>query len=214
MKPMFPSKSTSAALMLIVFAGSWINPLWPAEQALHGSLTLVAFCLLWWIEQKYPFSKKDFFLIALFLSTHSIAARWLYSNTPYDAWCQSLFGFSVSRLFGWSRNNFDRLVHFMYGACVTPAFVSLFTVRYRQNPKNGFYFAIIAVMVTSLWYEWFEWLIAMTLPANAAEAYIGQQGDIWDSHKDMLLASLGSFVWAGKYLVNRKGQNRSGNTPN
>jgi putative membrane protein len=197
---MIPSKPVSTALILIIFIGSWIKPIWPLEQALHSSLTIVAFYLLWHLEHKHPLPKRDFFLIALFLSVHSIAARWLYSNIPYDNWCQSLFGFSINRLFGWNRNNFDRLVHFLYGLCFTPAIVSIFTDRFKQNLKTGFYVAIIAVMVTGLWYEWFEWFIAITLTPTMAEAYNGQQGDIWDSHKDMLIASVGSAVWALVYL--------------
>jgi putative membrane protein len=211
---MTPSKSVSTALMLIAFIGSWISPIWPMEQALHSSLTIVAFYVLWRLERTYPLPKKDFFLIALFLSIHSIAARWLYSNIPYDNWCQSLFGFSLNRLFGWSRNNFDRLVHFMYGLCFTPAIVSIFTTRYKQDYKTGFYVAIIAVMVTGLWYEWLEWFIAITLSPTMAEAYNGQQGDVWDPHKDMFIASLGSSVWAWIYLRTqpKNGQSETAST--
>ena len=48
-------------------------------------------------------------------------------------------------------------------------------------------------MLTSLWYEWFEWLAAITLAAEMAEAYNGQQRDMWDAHKDILLATIGSL---------------------
>ena len=54
--------------------------------------------------------------------------------------------------------------------------------------------AVMAVMCTSLVYEWAEWGIALMLSPDAAEAYNGQQGDVWDAQKDMALASLGALI--------------------
>lgn len=45
-------------------------------------------------------------------------------------------------------------------------------------------------------YEWLEWGIALTMSPEAAESYNGQQGDVWDAHADMLLATVGALlVW-------------------
>lgn len=49
-------------------------------------------------------------------------------------------------------------------------------------------------MSTSLVYEWIEWALAMTMSPEQAEAYNGQQGDMWDAHKDMFLAFLGGII--------------------
>lgn len=56
-------------------------------------------------------------------------------------------------------------------------------------------------MATSLFYEWIEWLIAIGLSPEEAENYNGQQGDIWDAHKDMLLATLGAMITGGICLM-------------
>ncbi len=60
------------------------------------------------------------------------------------------------------------------------------------------------VMATSLFYEWIEWLIAIGLSPEEAENYNGQQGDIWDAHKDMLLATLGAMITGGLLYFNQK----------
>lgn len=198
---MYPSQIASTVLMLAVFIATWLYPIWPAEQALHSSLTLVAFVLLWRYTRRNEMSKRDYFLIVIFICAHSIAARWLYSNVPYDHWLQSTLGISLKQHLGWTRNNFDRLVHFLYGFCFTPAVVAYVVKRYQQSRKFGFYVAITAVMVTSLWYEWFEWLIAISLSSQDAESYNGQQGDMWDAHKDMLMATIGSLVWIKYYVT-------------
>ena len=195
----FPSSRASVVGMLLVIAATWFKPLYPAEQALHGSLTVVALALMWRYSVRLQVSDRDLFFMALFLSVHSIAARWLYSYIPYDAWGNSLFGFSINAHMGWTRSYFDRLVHFLFGVCFTPGIASYALRRYGVTPKHAFYLAIGAIMVTSLWYEWFELAIAMILSGKDAEAYNGQQGDMWDAHKDMLMATLGSLTWLGVY---------------
>ncbi len=196
---MFPSKRFTIAAMLLVIAASWIKPLYPAEQALHSSLTAIALLLMWRYTTRLQLSDRDVFCIALFLAIHSIAARWLYSYLPYNAWGESLFGVSINASMGWTRNHADRLVHFMFGVCFTPAIASYALRRYAMTPRGAFYVAICGIMISSLWYEWFELAIAMTLSGEDAEAYNGQQGDMWDAHKDMLLATLGSLCWIGFY---------------
>ena len=47
---------------------------------------------------------------------------------------------------------------------------------------------------TSALYELAEWSIALCLAPDAAEAYNGQQGDMWDAHKDMTLALFGAVL--------------------
>lgn len=192
---LIPSKRVSTVIMAVVFAASWWQPPWPAEQALHSSLTVAAWILLWFAVGRYGMRDSEYFLIALLLAVHCVAARWLYSNVPYEEWLKSSLGVSLHAVFGWKRNNFDRLVHFLYGFCFTPAIVSLAAKKYSLDARRSFFLAITVVMVTSLWYEWFEWLVAVTLGADRAEAYNGQQGDMWDSHKDILLATVGSLVW-------------------
>ncbi|MBB5020373.1 putative membrane protein [Chitinivorax tropicus] len=189
-----PNKKTSVLLMAAVFVLTWIMPKWPVEQALHSSLTVVGFFLLWRYVAKYDMDDLDFLLIALFISVHSIAARWLYSNVPYERWLVDCCGISLNHLFASDRNHFDRLVHFLYGFCFMVPIMSHVIKQRQSNQRVAFYVGLSAIMITSLWYEWFEWLIAVLLSPADAESYNGQQGDIWDAHKDMLLATLGGLL--------------------
>jgi putative membrane protein len=198
-----PSKRHSTGLTGLVILATWIYPIWPYEQALHNSLTFMGAGCLWWYLQKNTLTNHHFFLICLFLMAHSIAARWLYSYVPYDQWATQLWGTSFSEMFGWQRNHTDRVIHFLYGFCLTPAIVQHFTQRYQLPIQTGLKLAIGMIMVNSLCYEWFEWGVAMTLSPEDTEAYNGQQGDMWDAHKDMLCATLGSVMWWFKYQGNK-----------
>lgn len=161
-------------------AVTWINPPWPAEQGLHSSLTAVALVALMLLRKRLDTAQWAWAL--LFLALHTIAARWIYSFVPYDDWTDAVFGFKLSEAFSWERNHFDRLVHFAYGVCLTAVL--------RQKWLRS----LEIVLATSAAYELLEWAIAMTLAPEVAEAYNGQQGDMWDAHADMALAALGALV--------------------
>jgi putative membrane protein len=170
------------AVFAVVLAATWLNSPWPVEQAMHTSLTVVALGALWWLHRRVPLPTRVWVWTLVFLTLHTIAARWLYSFVPYDDWTDALSGFRLSDVFGWQRNHFDRLVHFAYGLCLTMA-LRLTVPR-----------ALELVLATSALYELLEWGIAMTLAPDMAEAYNGQQGDVWDPHMDMFLALLGAVV--------------------
>ena len=186
-------KRIALALTLAVFAASWINPPWPLEQALHSSLTVVGLVWLWRHDRRWPMQPAQFMLICAFISVHCIAARWLYSYVPYDQWMQWLTGWSPQQAFGWQRNHADRLIHLLFGICLAPATLTYLRQRWPLSPRQGFVLTIMAIMCASLVYEWLEWAIALTLSPQAAESYNGQQGDLWDAHADMLLATVGAF---------------------
>lgn len=181
--------------VLAIFLATWIKPLWPLEQALHSSLTVIGLVALWWVDRRWRLGNGAFAAICGFIALHCIGARWLYSNIPYDQWAQTLFSWSPNAAFGWQRNHFDRLIHFLYGVCFTPALLQLSRHAWPAlRIGQAFTLAVMVVMCTSLAYEWLEWGIALTLSPEAAEAYNGQQGDIWDAHADMLLATIGALL--------------------
>lgn len=196
-RPFSMAKKLALAAVLAVFAASWIQPLWPLEQTLHSSLTVIGLVALWWVDRRWGLGNGAFAAICGFIAIHCIAARWLYSNVPYDAWLQAALHWSPNATFGWQRNHFDRLIHFLYGVCFTPALLQLARHAWPSlRIGQAFTLAVMVVMCSSLAYEWLEWGIALLLSPEAAEAYNGQQGDMWDAHADMLLATLGSLlVW-------------------
>nr|WP_295376814.1 DUF2238 domain-containing protein [Pseudoxanthomonas sp.] len=187
-------KRIAFASTLAIFALSWIAPRWPLEQALHSSLTVVGLIWLYAHDRRWPMRTSHFALICFFIALHCIGARWLYSNVPYDQWARALTGHTPGELFGWRRNHFDRLIHLLYGVCFTPAAWHWLRQRWPLAAGQGFAIAVMLIMCTSLLYEWLEWGIALALSPEAAESYNGQQGDIWDAHADMLLATLGALA--------------------
>ena len=85
-------KRIAFGMTIAIFAITWIAPIWPLEQALHSSLTVVG--LIWLVlhDRRWPMRNADFIAICGFIAVHCIAARWLYSNVPYDAWLRAATG--------------------------------------------------------------------------------------------------------------------------
>lgn len=179
------------AIMLL----SSIKAPWPEELLLQHSLTVI-FIVAWlFIQKKYQLSNTSTTLISIFLLLHIFGARWLYSNVPYDQWLNHCCNTNTEQLFGWTRNHYDRLVHLAYGLCFTLPLVEFFQ-RKGHNKTASWHLAILWIMASSLFYEWFEWGVSLTLSAADVEGYNGQQGDMWDAHKDMLLATIGAVLSA------------------
>jgi putative membrane protein len=86
------------------------------------------------------------------------------------------------------------MVHFSFGALfVRPAWE--ICVLYLSVPRRfAYYVAFEFVLAFSMLYELFEWGLSLLLAAQDADAYNGQQGDMWDAQKDMALALLGALI--------------------
>ena len=130
-----------------------------------------------------------------------MGAHYLYSYVPYNEWLIQLFSFDLNQSMGWSRNMYDRLVHLACGVLLYPVLLRLFHVWLPEaKPFTLFLLVVQFIMATSLIYEWLEWLIAIGLSPEDAENYNGQQGDVWDAHMDMLLATLGAASYSLLHL--------------
>ena len=183
------------SLLLIAIILASINPLEYASYGLHQIGTAIMLAFLYYCLKKIGLSFWSFALYIGFLLIHILGAHYLYSYVPYNKWTMSIFNVDLNQTMGWRRNMYDRLVHFAYGLLLYPFFLRLFQVWLPQLSAKALFILVVQfVMATSLVYEWIEWLIAIGLSPEEAENYNGQQGDIWDAHKDMWIATLGSII--------------------
>ncbi|WP_130802924.1 DUF2238 domain-containing protein [Acinetobacter ihumii] len=195
--------------ILIIFVEIVIASIQPLElesYLLHQVGTVLMLILLFVSFKKIGLDFQSFSLYLGFLFIHILAAHYLYSYVPYNEWIKTIFHVDLNQLFGWQRNMYDRLVHFSYGFLLYPFFYRCFQVWFPQSkPSTLFLLVLQFVMASSMAYELIEWLIAIGMSPEAAEKYNGQQGDIWDAHKDMLLATIGALIFGlGQLLLDKK----------
>jgi len=183
-----------AALFAVEWVFLAIHPLSRKDWALENFLVVgfgVALILTW---KRLVFSKISYTLIFLFLCLHEVGAHYTYAEVPYDHWSKVLAGKSFNELVGWHRNNFDRVAHFMYGLLLAYPIREVFLRVAEVRGFWGYFFPMEFTMATSMMYELVEWGAAVVFGGDLGAAYLGTQGDIWDAHKDMLLASIGALV--------------------
>ncbi|ENU07999.1 DUF2238 domain-containing protein [Acinetobacter calcoaceticus] len=189
-------------LIFIAILLSSIHPLEFEAYLLHQVGTVFMLVLLFIIFKKIGLDFLSFTLYLLFLLIHIIGAHYLYSYVPYNDWIQQVFHFNLDQYMGWSRNMYDRLVHLAYGVLLYPLIYRVFQVWLpTARPFTLFLLVIQFVMASSVFYELIEWAIAIGLSPEEAENYNGQQGDMWDAHKDMLLATIGAIIYGLAALI-------------
>ena len=161
---------------------------------LENILVVAALAGLVTSYRKFPLSRISYTLIFLFLAVHEIGSHYTYAEVPYDAWFTSLTGGSFNELVGWQRNNFDRVVHFSYGLLLAYPMREFYFRVANAEGFWGYFLPLDFVMASSMIYELIEWAVAEVFGGDLGMAYLGTQGDIWDAHKDMALASLGALI--------------------
>lgn len=195
MNPRHRLPVTLLATYAVVWVLCAINPLYPADWLLENVLVALFVPIIVWHYRKNPATTFAYIALFLFMCLHTLGSHYTYAEVPYDSWWQGLTGDTFNSLVGWERNNYDRVVHFGYGLLTTPIWVEI--LRRGVPGMRGFWAWLIPLtfmMSHSMLYELIEWLAAVQFGGELGQAYLGTQGDIWDAHWDMLLATIGSVV--------------------
>jgi putative membrane protein len=170
-------------LMVLLWSGihphdqfTWFLEVFPA---IIGIIIMVTY-------RRFRFSNLVYFLIAIHMIILMVGGHYTYAQVPLFNWIRDTFDLS--------RNHYDRLGHLAQG--FIPAMVSR-EILLRLSPLNKgklLNFIIICIcLAISASYELIEFLVAV-VTGTAAEAFLGTQGDIWDTQMDMFMALTGSIL--------------------
>lgn len=115
-----------------------------------------------------------------------VGGHYTYAEVPLGNWLRDALHLA--------RNHYDRLGHFLQG--FVPAMVAREVLIRVGAVKRGrwlsFMVFAVAMMITAL-YELFEFAVAV-MTGSAADAFLGTQGDPWDTQKDMLMCMIGALT--------------------
>lgn len=115
-----------------------------------------------------------------------IGGHYTYARVPLGFWIQEIFNFS--------RNHYDRLGHFAQGFIPAILAREILLRRSPLVPGKWLFFIVVSICLAfSAFYEFIEWWTAM-IEGEAAEAFLGTQGDPWDTQWDMFFALIGSIT--------------------
>lgn len=174
------------AIFLAALAVSYINPYDRFTWWLEAVPAIVAAALLTMTYARFRFSDLAYNLILVHALILIIGAHYTYAEVPAFNWLRDTFDLS--------RNHYDRVGHFAQG--FVPAIIAR-ELLLRTSPlqRGKWLFAIIVLCSVgiSAIYELIEWG-ASTTSGEAADAFLGTQGDVWDTQKDMALALVGAIT--------------------
>jgi len=155
----------------------------------------------WWLEnataltflavlaltyRRLPLSDLSYLLIFVYLSMHEWGAEYKYSDVPLGEWMKPWLHTT--------RNHYDRVMHFSYGLLLSYPMQEWFMRVVGVTSRWRYLLPVEMTLSFSACYEMLEAFAASVLTPERGEEFVGMQGDIWDSQKDMFMAGLGAIA--------------------
>lgn len=160
------------------------------------NVLVIGFVIWLFIEQKrFLFSNTSLVFIFLFLLCHIYGAQMAYTKNPLGAWVQNTWHLQ--------RNPYDRFVHFNFGFLMAYPIMDFLKNKYATPTKWLATITNMTILCLATIFELIEWGVAACTDSATGETYVATQGDVWDAHKDIILAAIGAFIIT-KLLVKRE----------
>lgn len=175
---------------LLAFLAVWANSLLGTTDIgnwlLENMLVFVALFFLVYNHRKHQMSDLSYLLLCVYLCLHVYGSKYTYAENPFGFWLKDALGFS--------RNHYDRIVHFCFGFLLAYPMRELFLRTFKFKRWVAWLLPIEITMSISALYELIEWAVADVFFQAQGDAYLGTQGDIWDAQKDIFFAFIGAIL--------------------
>jgi putative membrane protein len=173
-------------VLSLVFVWSAIRPHDYFTWFLEVLPVVIALPILIFTYKKFPLTHLVYGLILLHAIILMVGGHYTYAEVPVFNWLRDAFDLS--------RNYYDRVGHVAQG--FVPAIIAREILLRKNIVKQGawLFFIVCSICLSiSACYEFIEWWVAVG-SGTAAEAFLGTQGDVWDTQWDMFLALMGAIV--------------------
>jgi putative membrane protein len=174
------------AIFLIVFIISAIHPVMMADWVLENLLVLVFAGVLAATYRKLALSELSYLLVFLYLCMHEWGAHHKYANVPIGEWMRTIFH-TV-------RNDYDRVVHFAFGLLLAYPEREVLMRKAKVVGAWALWLPVLISLGFGAAYEILEAVAANLSTPEVSEAFLGLQGDPWDTHKDMFMGVAGAAL--------------------
>lgn len=183
-------------LYVVLFTALAVNPYDRTVWTIENIPILLIVLILVFTYNKFEFSDTSYILMSFLIYLHTIGGHYSFARVPFDF---------VTNLFGFERNNFDRLAHFTVGFYAYAIAELLHKKKLVNSKVVLLLFPLFFIMSLAAGYELFEWQYAVLSDSTAGIEILGSQGDIWDAQKDILSDTLGAITALGLFWIfNRK----------
>ena len=173
-------------IFLAVLVWSGIGPKDYVTWCLEVAPAVLGGLVLWATRERFPLTSLVYALILVHCVVLMVGGHYTYAEVPLGDW--------VRELVDGSRNNYDKLGHFVQG--FVPAMIAReLMIRLRVFNSDAWrnFYIVCFCLGFSAFYELIEWWVAL-LSDEAAEAFLGTQGYVWDTQSDMGWALFGALA--------------------
>lgn len=176
-------------LLLLLFAlliWSGINPKESFTWFLEVSPAVIGILVLAFTFKKFRFTNLVYLLIFIHCAILIVGGHYTYAEVPLFDWIRDVFD--------QSRNNYDKLGHFVQGFVPAMIVRELLIRKEIILKKSWLSFIVVCIaLAISAAYELIEWAVSV-LSGEGGDSFLGTQGYIWDTQSDMLFATIGAIV--------------------
>ena len=176
-------------LLGLAGAGLVVSGIAPRDRftwLLEVAPVLIGIPLLIWSSRRFPLTPLLYRLLLVHALILMLGGHYTYAEVPLGFWVRDALGLA--------RNHYDRLGHLAQG--FVPAILAREILRRRTPLRPGrwlFFLAVCVCLAFSAFYELIEWWTALA-SGEGATAFLGTQGDVWDTQWDMFLALIGALT--------------------
>jgi putative membrane protein len=184
-----PSKCELVVLLGIYLVGFGLLAIKPndrADWALENLFPISQLVAVIIGYRYYKFTRLSFYLIFFYLFVQSWGGHFTYAQAPPFNWIRDHFGFE--------RNHYDRVAHFMLGFLLGIPIREILMLFVKTSRRWLAFLTASIVLSIGAFYELIEWWVAVFATPELGTAFLGSQGDPWDTQWDMFLALLGVAI--------------------
>lgn len=147
---------------------------------------VIGFVILLVTYKRFQFTNFTYWFILLHCVILFIGGHYTYAEVPLFDW--------IRETFHQSRNNYDKVGHFMQGFVPAMVVRELFVRKKVVANRAFFNFIVVSIcLAISAAYEWIEWGVSV-FTGDGGDAFLGTQGYVWDTQSDMLFATVGAVM--------------------
>ncbi|MBV9211919.1 MAG: DUF2238 domain-containing protein [Acidobacteria bacterium] len=188
-EPQIPSKRELLTLLIIYLIGFAVLAIRPYDRwdwAMENFFPLMMLLATVVAYRYYKFTRLSYYLIFFYLFVQSYGGHYTYALAPPFNWLRDEFHLS--------RNHYDRVAHFMLGFLMAIPIREILLQFIKASRRWMAFITASIVLAIGAFYEFIEWWTSLLVSPQLGDAFLGTQGDIWDSHWDMLLALIGAIL--------------------
>ena len=188
-QPATSSRREPLVLLGLAFVALAVSGIGPKDRFtwfLEVAPILIGVPVLLATARRFPLTPLLYQLLFLHSLVLIVGGHYTYAEVPLGEWAKSAFGFA--------RNHYDRFGHLMQG--FVPAILAREVLLRRTQLRQGGWLLTLVTSVClafSALYELIEWAMALAT-GEAATAFLGTQGDVWDTQWDMFMALCGALL--------------------